>query len=154
MGTAAEEARVVEREDEMSDTPRTEASAYWFHGRRVVDIDGSRTLEVELAAMTDERDEARAEALEQARLNGMGSEREARLMAQVQEARAELARLTTLFGEPVAWQERLSDSEGGWGYWYESHDRTIDDPLEEVSPGGLRIQWRPLYARTALKEEP
>jgi hypothetical protein len=40
-----------------------------------------------------ERDEARAEALEQARLNGMGSEREARLMAQVQEARAELARL-------------------------------------------------------------
>jgi hypothetical protein len=77
----------------MSDTPRTEASAYWFHGRRVVDIDGSRTLEVELAAMTGECDEARAEALEQARLNGIGSEREARLMARVQEARAELARL-------------------------------------------------------------
>ena len=43
-----------------------------------------------------ERDEARAECLEQARLNGMGSEREARLMAQVQEGQAELARLTTL----------------------------------------------------------
>jgi hypothetical protein len=48
-----------------------------------------------------ERDEARAEALEQARLNGMGSEREARLIAQVQEARAELARLTTLPSPPL-----------------------------------------------------
>jgi hypothetical protein len=74
------------------------------------------------------------------------------MFAEVERLRAELERLTTLFGEPVAWQERLSDSEGGWGYWYESHDRTIDDPLEEVSPGGLRIQWRPLYARAALKE--
>jgi len=109
-------------------------------------------LLVSMEHLAAERDEARAEVLEQARLNGMGSEREARLMAKAQEARAELERLTTLFGEPVAWQERLSDSEGGWGYWYESHDRTIDDPLEEVSPGGLRIQWRPLYARAALKE--
>jgi len=38
-----------------------------------------------------ERDEARAECLEQARLNGMGSEREARLMAQLNEVRRELA---------------------------------------------------------------
>jgi hypothetical protein len=155
----------------MSDTPRTDAMVCpdgW-----IVDANDVYAMERELAAMTAraekaervsmsvstdmveiaaERDEARAEALEQARLNGMGSEREARLMAKAQEARAELERLTTLFGEPVAWQERLSDSEGGWGYWYESHDRTIDDPLEEVSPGGLRIQWRPLYARAALKE--
>lgn len=35
-------------------------------------------------------DEARAECLEQARLNGMGGERELRLMAQLDEARAEL----------------------------------------------------------------
>jgi hypothetical protein len=50
-------------------------------------------LLVSMEHLAAERDEARAEVLEQARLNGMGSEREARLMAQVQEARAELARL-------------------------------------------------------------
>jgi hypothetical protein len=96
----------------MSDTPRTDAMVCpdgW-----IVDANDVYAMERELAAMTAraekaervsmsvstdmveiaaERDEARAEALEQARLNGMGSEREARLMAQVQEARAELARL-------------------------------------------------------------
>ena len=44
----------------------------------------SRSLEAKLEAMTAERDAARAECLEQARLNGMGSEREARLMAEVE----------------------------------------------------------------------
>jgi chromosome segregation ATPase len=40
------------------------------------------------------RKELEAEVLEQARLNGMGSEREARLMAQVEEGRREIARLS------------------------------------------------------------
>jgi hypothetical protein len=53
-------------------------------------------LEARAERVEAERDEARAECLEQARLNGMGSEREARLMAQVQEGQAKLARLTTL----------------------------------------------------------
>lgn len=107
-----------------SDTPRTDA-AQWHDGQvYVVEASEARTLEKELSAVIAraeanaqardevvkaiatllertakaeaERDEARAEVQEQARLNGMGSEREARLMAQVQELQQELDRLTTL----------------------------------------------------------
>ena len=102
----------------MTDTPRTDAAAC---DGKTVPADFAADLERELAAMTAraeaaeqavvslnacydsaanradkaeaERDEARAEALEQARLNGMGSEREARLMAQVQELQRELLAL-------------------------------------------------------------
>jgi hypothetical protein len=48
------------------------------------------------AALEARAEKAEAECLEQARLNGMGSEREARLMAQVREGQAKLARLTTV----------------------------------------------------------
>lgn len=64
-----------------------------------------------LAKSNFERAEAaEAEALEQARLNGMGSEREARLLTRVKEAaEAKLAELQAQ--KPVAWlQNRMVDS--------------------------------------------
>ena len=54
---------------------------------------GCKRVRAEMQAVVErvqaERDAALAECYEQARLNGMGAEREARLMAQVAELRAE-----------------------------------------------------------------
>ena len=72
-----------------SDTPRTNSEWFYAEGafmphQRVVPIDFARQLERELAA-------AHAEIMEQARVNGMGGEREAKLMAELAAARLALA---------------------------------------------------------------
>ena len=70
----------------MSDTPETEAAWACFKGymEPLQDVQNlSRKLE-------RERDEAQADCLEQARLLGMGSEREARLISERDEALSQI----------------------------------------------------------------
>lgn len=83
--------------------------------RELLDI--QERLERELAAAlklcvinATQRDEALADAQEQARLNGMGSEREARLIAQRDEARAALREAIEALEDP-AMERYLNDGE-------------------------------------------
>lgn len=78
----------------MSDTPLTDAKAFWdrsdYHDpsyrAEYVPADLARRLERKLAAL-------RAECEEQARLNGKGAEREAALLGKIERLRVENARL-------------------------------------------------------------
>ena len=55
--------------------------------RRLVEEDGKRNIDLgEIHELLDRIEAAEADALEQARLNGMGSEREAALMAKLEAA--------------------------------------------------------------------
>ena len=85
-----------------SDTPRTDAAAFtpddWE--QQAVFADFARTLERELA-------EAHKECEEQARLNGMGAEREAGLHGRIAELERELAATKALLEAQLTFQREL-----------------------------------------------
>jgi hypothetical protein len=56
-----------------------------------------------------------------------------------------IAALAAGGAEPVAWQERQEVSPGVFGAWYES-PRRERDAHREIESGGIRYQFRPLYA--------
>jgi hypothetical protein len=80
----------------MSDTPRTDAAAYWHHTRAMVEVtsaDFARTLERELATMTRQRDRHEQMAVANSLTTfAVGKERNA-LRADLEKARAEVTRL-------------------------------------------------------------
>lgn len=83
----------------MTDTPRTDENAgryVWINGKpKFVAVEFARQLE--------------REVMEQARLNGMGAEREARLMAQVTELKRENAALRAALIPWLAWEDTNGD---------------------------------------------
>ena len=51
--------------------------------------------------------------------------------------------------EPVAWQERQERSPGVFGDWYERATSWSLTRDMEITSGGIRYQFRPLYNRPA-----
>jgi len=69
-------------------------------------------------------------------------------------AAAELIRLAALAqqqaqGEPVAWHERQERFPGVFGEWYERRSGWSMTRDMEITSGGIRYQFRPLYTHPA-----
>lgn len=78
-----------------------------------------------IAQLQRERDEAQAEAVEQARLNGLGSEREARLRAQIEQLQREKATDAWHTGWQQAVKER-DEARRECDQWREKWNATLD----------------------------
>ena len=134
-----------------------------------------------ITEILDRLEEAESDALEQARLNGMGSEREAALMARLEAAEKELAELrssmkfrTSLIGrteaerdvlrakvermeqqEPVLWQVRTRPTWNatGWSEWRDC----CEEHAKDVTKAPMLHDWlyeaRVLYALPGAKGE-
>lgn len=86
-----------------------------------------------------ERDAALAECYEQARLNGMGAEREARLIAQVAELRAERDALAnTNAGSALALLSRMRFACGDNGLRMQDE---LEDYLRGLAKDAARYRW-------------
>ena len=131
--------------------------------RRLLEEDGKNNIDLdEIHELLDRLEAAEAEALEQARLNGMGSEREAALMAKLEAAKKDRANFLVEMGRlcaqcdalrakieqmekqvPVAW--RTFDGEGG--YDYRSYEDNENYKLGWDARNPNHIGWvEPLYA--------
>ena len=129
--------------------------------------------------MIDRLEAAEADALEQARLNGMGSEREAALMAKLEAAEKErdwhadrcedvmdeCARLRSKIEaierqEPVKYEKRIKlRSKHTWGAWWECDKsayvkaKAAGGHYPKFSDDLLDYEMRPLYALPGAKGE-
>lgn len=95
-----------------------------------------------------ERDTALAECNEQARLNGMGAEREARLMAQVAELRAERDALAnTDAGSALALLSRMRWACGDNGLRMQDE---LEDYLRGLAQDAARIDWIGAHVKAVI----
>ena len=111
-----------------------------------------------ISELLDRLEAAEADALEQARLNGMGSEREAALMAKLEAAEKERDALRAKIEamerqEPVGWQTRTRPAwnDGTWGAWR----KCSEEYAEDIKKTPLLYDWlyeaRALYALPGAK---
>ena len=95
-----------------------------------------------------DRKELEAEANEQARLNGMGAEREARLMAQVSELRAEHDALAnTDAGSALALLSRMRFACGDNGKRMQDE---LEDFLRGLAKDAARIDWIGAHVKAVI----
>lgn len=119
-----------------------------------------RCIEREAEALRTRLEAAESDALEQARLNGMGGEREAALMAKLEAAEKERDALRAKVDamerqEPAEWQCRSRPSWGGrqWSKWERCSPGHAQDIAKSPTLHDWQYEARPLYALPGAKGE-